>query len=112
MPREDNSISASELEVMRVLWAAGEPLSIAEIRESLADTGWEASTIKTLVARLVKKASWFRANVACTTIHQLSRARSTAPARHGAWPRSCTEAGSPSFCQLCRGRRIHKQRAG
>ena len=48
MPREDNSISASELEVMRVLWAAGEPLSIAEIRESLADTGWE-------VARLVKK---------------------------------------------------------
>ena len=55
MPREDNSISASELEVMRVLWAAGEPLSIAEIRESLADTGWEASTIKTLVARLVKK---------------------------------------------------------
>ena len=55
MPREDNSISASELEVMRVLWAAGEPLSIAEIRESLSDTGWEASTIKTLVARLVKK---------------------------------------------------------
>ena len=55
MPREDNSISASELEVMRVLWAAGEPLSIAEIREPLADTGWEASTIKTLVARLVKK---------------------------------------------------------
>ena len=55
MPREDNSISASELEVMRVLWAAGEPLSIAEIRESLANTGWEACTIKTLVARLVKK---------------------------------------------------------
>lgn len=55
MHREERNISASELEVMRVLWAAGEPLTISDIRASLADTGWEASTIKTLVARLVKK---------------------------------------------------------
>lgn len=55
MHREERNISASELEVMRVLWAAGEPLTISDIRASLAETGWEASTIKTLVARLVKK---------------------------------------------------------
>ena len=51
----ERSISQAELEVMRVLWAAGEPLSVSEIRAALTDTGWEASTIKTLVTRLVKK---------------------------------------------------------
>ena len=51
----EKNISAAELEVMRVLWAAGEPLNITEIRAALADTGWEASTIKTLVTRLVRK---------------------------------------------------------
>ena len=51
----ERSISPAELEIMRVLWAAGEPLSISEIRASLSQSGWEASTIKTLVARLVKK---------------------------------------------------------
>ena len=55
MSREERNITASELEVMRALWAAGEPLTISDIRAALADTGWEASTIKTLVARLVKK---------------------------------------------------------
>lgn len=51
----ERSISPAELEIMRALWAAGEPLSISEIRASLSQSGWEASTIKTLVARLVKK---------------------------------------------------------
>lgn len=48
-------ITSAELEVMRALWAAGRPLSIAEIRAALSGSGWEASTIKTLVTRLVKK---------------------------------------------------------
>ncbi len=49
-------ISDSELEVMRVLWRAGEPLTTAAIRESLqASIGWEATTIKTLILRLYKK---------------------------------------------------------
>ena len=49
-------ISDSELEVMRVLWDAGRPLSITEIRETLqARMGWESTTIKTLVQRLCSK---------------------------------------------------------
>lgn len=55
MPREESGISPAELEVMRVLWAAGKPLNITQIRSALAYTGWEASTVKTLVTRLVKK---------------------------------------------------------
>lgn len=49
-------ISESELEVMRVLWDAGRPLSVTEIRETLqARMGWESTTIKTLVQRLCNK---------------------------------------------------------
>ena len=55
MARSENAITPAELEVMRALWAAGEPLSVAELRSALEHTGWDASTIKTLVARLVKK---------------------------------------------------------
>ena len=49
-------ISDSELEVMRVLWEAGDALSITDIRQILHDRkGWEATTVKTLVQRLVGK---------------------------------------------------------
>lgn len=49
-------ISDSELEVMRVMWDAGEPLPVADIRRELqARRGWESTTIKTLVQRLVTK---------------------------------------------------------
>ena len=49
-------ISDSELEVMRVLWEAGDALPITEIRQILRDRkGWEATTVKTLVQRLVGK---------------------------------------------------------
>lgn len=49
-------ISSSELEVMRVLWEAGEPLPIADIRRALEERrGWEPTTTKTLVQRLVTK---------------------------------------------------------
>ena len=49
-------ISDSELEVMRVLWQAGEPLGVNRIREALQHSrGWEATTVKTLVARLTAK---------------------------------------------------------
>ena len=36
----EKSISAAELEIMRVLWAAEGPVNITEIRAALADTGW------------------------------------------------------------------------
>ncbi|MBP3539522.1 MAG: BlaI/MecI/CopY family transcriptional regulator [Oscillospiraceae bacterium] len=49
-------ISDSELEVMHVLWDAGAPLPVADIRRELqARRGWESTTIKTLVQRLVTK---------------------------------------------------------
>ncbi len=49
-------ISDSELEVMKLLWRSEEPLSVTEIREALQKSrGWEATTIKTLVSRLVNK---------------------------------------------------------
>ncbi len=49
-------ISDSELEVMKLLWRSGGPLSVTEIREALQKSrGWEATTVKTLVARLAAK---------------------------------------------------------
>ena len=51
-----DKISDSELEVMRVLWRAGNALPVTEIRESLQKSrGWEATTVKTLISRLVAK---------------------------------------------------------
>lgn len=49
-------ISDSELEVMRVLWRTGDALPVTEIRETLQKSrGWEATTVKTLISRLVTK---------------------------------------------------------
>ncbi len=49
-------ISDSELEVMKVLWEAEDALPVTTIREALAKSrGWEPTTVKTLVARLVTK---------------------------------------------------------
>jgi BlaI family penicillinase repressor len=49
-------IQDSELEVMRVLWDAGEPLPLIEIRRILSErVGWDDSTIKTLIRRLQSK---------------------------------------------------------
>ncbi|ATW25166.1 BlaI/MecI/CopY family transcriptional regulator [Candidatus Formimonas warabiya] len=49
-------IQDSELEVMRILWEAGDALPLIEIRRALsARCGWEDSTIKTLLRRLQAK---------------------------------------------------------
>ena len=49
-------ISDSEREVMKLLWKAGEPVTSTAIREQLQRSmGWEATTIKTLISRLVHK---------------------------------------------------------
>ncbi len=56
MEHLSEKISDSELEVMRVLWEVGDALPITEIRQILRDRkGWEATTVKTLVQRLVGK---------------------------------------------------------
>ncbi len=49
-------ISDSELEVMKLLWRAEDALSSTEIREELQRSmGWGATTIKTLISRLLGK---------------------------------------------------------
>lgn len=53
-------ITDSEYEIMNLLWEAGRPLSVAEIRQGLQGTGWEATTIKTLIARLTEKGALTR----------------------------------------------------
>lgn len=51
-----SKITDSELEVMRVLWNAGQELPIVDIRKTLEQTSkWETSTIKTLLRRLCEK---------------------------------------------------------
>ena len=49
-------IADSELEVMRILWQEGRPLSFSEIRTALeGKTDWKKSTIQTLLGRLRDK---------------------------------------------------------
>jgi BlaI family penicillinase repressor len=49
-------ISNAELEVMRILWREGEPVSFADIRTELhTSTSWETSTISTMIRRLADK---------------------------------------------------------
>lgn len=56
MEKLAEKISDSELEVMRVLWEAEEPLPISDIRLALRQRkGWEPTTTKTLVQRLCRK---------------------------------------------------------
>ena len=49
-------ISASELEVMKILWDAGDALPLTEIRTALqARFDWSDPTVKTLIRRLCEK---------------------------------------------------------
>ena len=51
-----DKISDSELEVMKVLWRAEDALPVNVIRETLQkDRGWEPTTVKILIGRLVAK---------------------------------------------------------
>ena len=49
-------ISEAEYQVMKVIWAAGAPISTNEVVERLeTTTAWKPKTIHTLLSRLVKK---------------------------------------------------------
>ena len=49
-------ISASELEVMQVLWEAGDALPLTDVRKTLqARFDWSDPTVKTLIRRLCEK---------------------------------------------------------
>ena len=49
----EEKITEAELEVMEVLWNAGEPVTLGQIREALAERNGE--TVKTLLRRLCAK---------------------------------------------------------
>lgn len=52
----DVRISDAELDVMEALWAAGQPLTAAEVADRVdADRGWTLATVKTMLSRLVTK---------------------------------------------------------
>ncbi len=51
----DKRISYAELDLMEALWAAGEPLTSADVAERLEARGWSLATIKTMLSRLVTK---------------------------------------------------------
>lgn len=54
MDKPDHHITDAELELMKVLWAR-QPLAASELGEALAHKHWSAATVKTLLARLVRK---------------------------------------------------------
>lgn len=53
MSAVEEKITEAELEVMEVLWKAGEPVTLGQIREALAERNGE--TVKTLLRRLCAK---------------------------------------------------------
>ena len=56
MNKLEAKITDSEVEVLRVLWEAGDELPVSDIRKTLEQTSsWEGSTIKTLLRRLCEK---------------------------------------------------------
>lgn len=54
--KKNNKISEAELEIMKVIWEAGEPVPSTDIVRRLKDKcGWEDTTIYTMLSKLVKK---------------------------------------------------------
>jgi len=54
--RKIQRISDSEMEVMKIIWEKGAPITTAEIHEKLPEgKNWAASTVLTFLARLVNK---------------------------------------------------------
>lgn len=48
-------ISEAELEIMKVLWAADEPVTAQDVSSQLKNKEWKYSTIATLFSRMVEK---------------------------------------------------------
>ncbi len=49
------NIGESELEIMKVLWKAGEPVNTQYINNAVEDRGWKRTTISTFLTRLTEK---------------------------------------------------------
>lgn len=55
MSETNISIGDSELEIMKVLWSAKEPMTSVMIGEAVKNRHWKKTTIATFLARLVEK---------------------------------------------------------
>jgi len=55
MPKKTNEISEAELEIMKILWANGNPLNAQEVCDTLVNKEWTYSTVSTLFGRMVEK---------------------------------------------------------
>ncbi len=49
------SIGDAELEIMKVIWKAKDPVTSLDIGKEVEDKGWKKTTIATFLARLVEK---------------------------------------------------------
>ena len=49
------SIGSAELEIMKVIWKAKEPITSLDIGKEVEDKGWKKTTIATFLTRLVEK---------------------------------------------------------
>lgn len=49
------SIGESELEIMKVLWKSGKPVTSVEIGKEVESHGWKKTTIATFLTRLTEK---------------------------------------------------------
>lgn len=55
MAAKDINIGEAELEIMKVVWRAAEPIGSAAIGKAVEEKGWKRTTIATFLARLVEK---------------------------------------------------------
>lgn len=55
MMEKRHEISESELEIMKVLWKKGQPMSVQDICDEMVDKEWKYSTVATLLGRMMKK---------------------------------------------------------
>ena len=53
--KQFQSLSESEMEVMRVIWASPTPVTSAEMLERFSAKGWKIQTVSTFLTRLVEK---------------------------------------------------------
>ncbi len=55
MSTKNINIGEAELEIMKVIWKAGEPIGSTAIGKAVEEKGWKRTTIATFLARLVDK---------------------------------------------------------
>ena len=53
--KQFQSLSESEMEVMRVIWASPSPVTSGEMLERFSAKGWKIQTVSTFLTRLVEK---------------------------------------------------------